>query len=218
MQSAIIVGLEEKAKERVWEIAKDNNVSKFDVEILETEKALGIPDVRLLQKRVFLKPLKGDKKMIVIEAFFGATPEAQNSLLKVLEEPPISTIMIILAKTTDFLLPTILSRCTILEITKKKKLTDEDLEKNLNILKQIKQNKVGKGFLYAQNNGKSREEALVFIEDLIVSLHSTITKTNNDFSLKEIQKMLKELQKFRKIIKTTNINIRFTLENLFLNF
>lgn len=217
MQSAVIVGLKEKTKEKALEIAKEFNISKFDVEVLETEKTLGIPDVRNLQKKVFLTPLKGDKKMVIIEAFFGATQEAQNALLKVLEEPPASTIMVILTKSTDFLLPTILSRCTIIRLEEKKLLSEKDINENLNILKQIKKDLGGKGFLYAQNNGKTREEALEFLENLLISTHSLVGKETNDFSSKDIKKMLKEMQKFYTIIKTTNVNARFALENLFLN-
>ena len=218
MQSVVIVGLKEKAKAKALEIAKENNISKFDIEVLETEKALGIPEVRILQKKVFLTPLRGEKKIVIIEAFFGATPEAQNALLKVFEEPPKSTIMVILAKSTDFLLPTILSRCTLISLWEKKKLSEKETEDYLEILKQIKNNPVGKGFLYAQNNGKGREEALEFLENLIITAHNLIGNENENFSSPEIQKMLLQMQKTYTIIKTTNINVRFALENLFLDF
>ena len=217
MQSIIIVGLKEKAKEKVLEIAKENNISRFDIETVETEKALGIPDVRILQKKVFLTPLKGDKKIVIIEAFLGATTEAQNALLKVFEEPPQSTIMVILCKSIDFILPTILSRCTLITLDEKKEQTNEQVKNSLNILKQIKKDPVGKGFLYAQNYGKTREDALDFLENLTIAVHSIMGKKNEDFSQKEIGKILTQVQKFYTFIKTTNVNVRFALENLFLN-
>src|SRR3972149_11342374 len=98
MQSLIIVGNNtQELKNKALEIAKENKISKFDVEIITTEKAVGIGDIRNLQKNLFLKPLEGDKKAVILESFYGATIEAQNAFLKVLEEPPLSTVILILS-------------------------------------------------------------------------------------------------------------------------
>ena len=55
MQSILIVGQIEKAKEAARNITQENKISKFDVEIIETEKTVGIGDIRSLQKKLFLK-------------------------------------------------------------------------------------------------------------------------------------------------------------------
>lgn len=218
MQSLIIIGEKEKTKEKILEIALENKISNFDIEILETEKALGIPDVRNLQKKIYLTPVKGDKKIIAIEAFFGATIEAQNALLKVFEEPPATTIMIIAAKSIDFLLPTIISRCTLIMLFGKKSLTEKENEEYIQILKQITRSKTAKGFLYAQNFGKSREEALGFLENLVLSARFMIDNDDKDLNQTKLRKILKQIQKYHNLIKTTNVNVRFALENLFLDF
>ncbi len=209
MQSVLILGSKKNSKEKALDLCKENKISKFDIEIIETEKAVGIGDIRNLQKKIFLKPFKSEQKAIILEAFFGATTEAQNAFLKILEEPPTSTIIMMLVASLDFILPTVLSRCVLINLTKTKKLTDEEISENLKILSSVKN--VSDALVIAQNYSKSREEALDFLESLIISAHENLEKDKN------AGKVLEKLQKTYTIIKNTNVNVRFALENLFLN-
>lgn len=209
MQSILITGTAEKTRQKALEIIKQNNISKFDVDTLESEKAVGIGDIRLLQKRVFLKPLKSEQKAVILEAFQGMTIDSQNAFLKLLEEPPNNTIIIVLVNSLDFLLPTILSRCNIITLKKYEKLEKEALEEYLKSLKAIQ--KGGNALKLAQDNAKSREEALKFLENLMLAAHENL---END---KTLIKLFKNMQKTYTIIKTTNVSPRFALENLFLN-
>jgi DNA polymerase III gamma/tau subunit len=209
MQSILIVGSKEEAREKASSLCSEFKISKFDIDTIETEKALGISEIRLLQKRIFLKPIKSEKKTVILEAFFGMTLEAQNAFLKLLEEPPANTIIIMLVLETDSLLPTVLSRCNILNLKITKKLGDENLLKNLKILEDLTKSK--NALFLAQNNGKSREEALNFLEDLI------LTSEKNLETDKKLAKLIKKMQKTYFIIKTTNVSPRFALENLFLS-
>ena len=102
-QSVLIVGEKEKAREKALNIARENSISRFDIEIIETEKAVGIGDIRRLQKKIWLKPIKSEIKAVILEAFYGMTVESQNAFLKMLEEPPANTIVIILVSSLDFL-------------------------------------------------------------------------------------------------------------------
>ena len=57
-----------------------------------------------------LRPVEGDKKLFVLDAFHNASPLVQNKLLKVLEEPP-AGVYFLLGATAEFsVLPTVLSR------------------------------------------------------------------------------------------------------------
>lgn len=209
MQSVLILGSKEQTKEKALELAKESKISKFDTDIIETEKAVGIGDIRLLQKRVFLKPLESDEKMVILDAFLGITLEAQNAFLKLLEEPPNNTIIIMLAKDADSFLPTVLSRCNLINLNTEKKLDGEKSSKTLKILEELR---LGKNALYvAQNKGKNREEALSFLEELILTAELNL---END---KALGKTIKKMQKTYTIIKTTNVSPRFVLENLFLS-
>lgn len=210
MQSILVVGPSEIAKGKALEIIKENNISKFDIDRILLEKSVGINDIRLLQKRIFLKPIKSEKKVVILEAFLGMTLESQNAFLKLLEEPPSSTTIIVLVNSIDFLLPTIISRCNILVLEKKEKLDKDTTQNYLKILSQI-QNK--KSLLkLAQDYGKSREEALNFLENLMELAEKNLQNDNS------LAPLLKDMQKTHTIIKTSNVSPRFALENLFLSF
>lgn len=209
MQSILIVGTKEKTKEKALELCKENKISKFDIGFIETEKAVGIGDIRTLQKKIFLKPLESEQKTVILEAFLGMTNDSQNAFLKVLEEPPNNTIIIILTSSLDFVLPTVLSRCTIINLNQTRKLSGEEIEENIKLL--LSANNISNALRIAQDFSKDKETALQFLESLIISTHQNL---NDD---KETGKVLKNLQKTHTIIKTTNVNVRFALENLFLN-
>jgi DNA polymerase III subunit delta' len=62
----------------------------------------------------FLKPVSGDRKIFIIKAF-SITHEAQNSLLKTLEDPVPGTGFILLIPCADRLLPTLRSRFFVIK-------------------------------------------------------------------------------------------------------
>lgn len=70
-----------------------------------------IEQVRHLQQRVSLRAARGRHKVFVVEGIDKATQEAQNALLKVLEEPPGNAVFILIAHEEALPLPTIVSRC-----------------------------------------------------------------------------------------------------------
>jgi replication-associated recombination protein RarA len=84
----------------------------------EDGKAIGIEAARQLEKFLTLKvPGKaGINRIIVIEDAHLLTIEAQNALLKTLEEPPEGTVLILAAAHERALLPTIRSRTQIISI------------------------------------------------------------------------------------------------------
>jgi DNA polymerase-3 subunit delta' len=70
-----------------------------------------VEQVRKLQERLALRALEGGHKVAVIASAQQMNPQAQNALLKTLEEPPAGTLLLLLCTAVDRLLPTILSRC-----------------------------------------------------------------------------------------------------------
>ena len=63
--------------------------------------------------KVGLTPQRGARKVFVVREAERITPQAQNALLKTLEEPPEDTVLILLVGVLDRLLPTTLSRCQV---------------------------------------------------------------------------------------------------------
>lgn len=216
MQSILIVGEKEKVREEAEKICRENKISRFDKEVIESEKAVGIEEIRKLQERLFLTPVEGKLKAVVLEAFFGMTTQSQNAFLKLLEEPPAHALILILTSSLDFVLPTILSRCSLINVEQKQTLTAAETAENLQIIEELKNQGVSNGLKIAQDNGKDREIALEFLEKLIISAESSVG--NKKFEDRQLLQILKALQKTYTIIKSTNVNPRFALENLFLNF
>ena len=70
-----------------------------------------IDQVRTLCQTLTLKPFEATKRVVIISDAQAMNPAAGNALLKVLEEPPNETIIILIAGHRSDLLPTIASRC-----------------------------------------------------------------------------------------------------------
>jgi DNA polymerase III subunit delta' len=83
-----------------------------DVLLLEPEnQTLKVEQVRQMQKDLAYRPYEGRRRVCIITAADRMAPNMSNILLKTLEEPPLHTVIILLANHPRLLLPTILSRC-----------------------------------------------------------------------------------------------------------
>lgn len=79
--------------------------------------SFGVEDVRNLINEVNKKPFESNKKVIIIHKGNKLTIQAQNALLKTIEEPPIGVYIIILCENLELILDTIKSRCEIYKLT-----------------------------------------------------------------------------------------------------
>ena len=92
----------------------------------EDGKSIKIGQVRLLQEQISEKPIISERKVYIINNSDLMTVEAQNCLLKTLEEPPEYAMMILVLSNESKLLNTIKSRCTKIVF---KKLSNDELLK-----------------------------------------------------------------------------------------
>ncbi len=88
-----------------------------------------IASIRLLQRRVSLTPVMARKKVVIIGdaerlVVQEASPEAANALLKLLEEPPSDTYVMLTAADPQALLPTVRSRLVPIRV---QRLTDDQV-------------------------------------------------------------------------------------------
>jgi DNA polymerase III subunit delta' len=88
-------------------------------------RQITIPQMRLLKERAPLKPLKGSWRVFLIDSIDRANPQAANSLLKTLEEPPPHLILIMTARNLYDLLPTIRSRAVPFQLGR---LRDDEMQ------------------------------------------------------------------------------------------
>ncbi|MFO7768221.1 MAG: hypothetical protein R6W82_04595 [bacterium] len=73
-----------------------------------------VDDVREVVRMLAMAPVEGEKRVVVLRDAEEMTEQAQNALLKSLEEPPEHTLFILTARRPDALLPTVLSRSRVI--------------------------------------------------------------------------------------------------------
>lgn len=141
----------------------------------EDEKSIKIGQIRLLQENISEKPIVSAKKVYIINNSDLMTVEAQNCLLKTLEEPPEYATIILLLSNESKLLNTIKSRGTKIVF---QNLTEEEL------LEYAKRNniEVNPNLLNTCNGSISK---LISLKDE-VELYKALDTLINDFSTKDI--------------------------------
>jgi len=83
--------------------------------VTENQKEIGIDDVREVRRRIALRPNSGAHFFVIIDGAEDLSEEAQNSFLKVLEEPPSYARCILITDSPERLLPTVVSRTVPME-------------------------------------------------------------------------------------------------------
>jgi len=83
-----------------------------DILVIEPDgQYIKVDQVRQMQRQLAYKPYEGRHRVCILTAADRMAPHIPNTLLKTLEEPPLHTVIILLANSSRFVLPTILSRC-----------------------------------------------------------------------------------------------------------
>jgi len=107
-------GIDHKDLEMVTEaIAQKSGDPFFKIQIPRANRIL-IQSIRELRKSLYLKSESSGRKMVIIfdaHLLSAGQGEAANALLKLLEEPPENTTLVLITDYIELLLPTILSRC-----------------------------------------------------------------------------------------------------------
>lgn len=145
-----------------------------DFFLLSSEGTIKIDQIRKLQARIIEKPILSDKKVYIMDNSENMTPEAQNCLLKTLEEPPSYMVLILIASNENQVLKTILSRCMKITFDK---IPDEAIA---NYFKKTQQKEVTKQqlLLYEGRIGKAlslqdKEQVYKQIEEQIETMQTT---------------------------------------------
>lgn len=90
-----------------------------DIITVTHEKAgtISVDDIRVqVGNDVVIKPYSSPYKIYIVPEAEKMTSQAQNALLKTLEEPPAYVVILLLTSNVNSLLPTILSRCVVLNM------------------------------------------------------------------------------------------------------
>ena len=162
----------------------------------EKPNTIGVEDIRnQINNDIMIKPYSGPRKIYIMNEGEKMTVQAQNALLKTLEEPPEYAVILILTANVDAFLPTILSRCVVLNM---KPVADELVKKYLmselhvpdykaNICVAFARGNIGKAKLLASSEEfeKVKEEAI------------TLVKYINDMETNEIVKAIKKISEYK---------------------
>lgn len=177
-----------------------------DILYFSSDSKLGIEQARKIKEHFSLKPYSAKGRAVVLEDAANLTVEAQNALLKILEELPKEALFILGADSDSKLLPTVVSRCQIIYIPDVSIQHtpgvgyDKEVEKLVN-------SSIEERFEYVEKL-KDREEFLKFMLHYFhQNLPSHIGSGNTDF--------LKELLQAEEWAKQ-NVNLRAILEYLML--
>lgn len=129
-------------------------------EITSENKSIGVEPLKSFNSWIWNR--NDETKILIIYQAEKLTHEAQNSLLKIVEEPPKDTLIILVSKNTDTLLSTINSRCLSLSIASsnavektKPEFIDVNYFGRVKIIDSI------------AKEDNSREKALKLVEELI---------------------------------------------------
>ena len=162
----------------------------------EKPNTIGVEDIRTqINGDVDIKPYSSPRKIYIMNEGEKMTVQAQNALLKTLEEPPEYAVILILTTNVEAMLPTILSRCVVLNM---KPVTDALVKKYLmeelgvpdykaNICVAFARGNIGKAKLLASSEEfeKVKDEAI------------TLVKYINDMEINEIVKAIRKISEYK---------------------
>ncbi len=174
-----------------------------DTLVLNEKEKIGINVIRRLRKWLQKKPYRASKKIVLIEEAENLTIPAQNAFLKILEEPPKDSIIILTAENAQLFLPTILSRCRLIRLPspQQKKASTA----NVFIVS------IDKKILLAREIGTNQAKAQEWIEKQKNSYRQRLGRGD----LRAVR-ILEEIVRTEKMLKA-NVNPRLVVEYLLLN-
>ena len=143
----------------------------------EKPNTISVDDIRTqVNNTVDIKPYQGPYKVYIIPQADMMTPQAQNAILKTIEEPPSYAVFLLLTENAETLLPTINSRCVMLKLRNiKDTLIKKYLMENLEIpdykadmCTAFAQGNMGRAIMLANSDhfNEIREEAVQLLKHI----------------------------------------------------
>lgn len=162
----------------------------------EKPNTIGVDDIRTqINTDIAIKPYSSPRKIYIIQEGEKMTAQAQNALLKTLEEPPAYAVIMILTTNVDALLPTILSRCVVLNM---KPVRDDLVKKYLMEELQIPDYKANVCVAFARGNlGKAKQLASSEEFDHIKEEAVSMLKYVQDMEINEMLAAVKKIQEYK---------------------
>ena len=211
MQSLIVIA---EKKQGLAYIAQESvlfpQTHSLDQLVIEPEPSIGIDAIRAAQSFLISPPLKSTSKRIIVIDAHAMTVEAQNSMLKILEEPRSYAQIILLTASVDLLLPTVQSRCQIIQL----QIQPEEISvEAVSLAAKLELARISEKIALAQPFAKSKQEAIEVIKQL---LHTQQAQLSSKGSLKKVNRIEALFDALTKL--QANSNTRLVLEQLFFSW
>lgn len=162
----------------------------------EKPGTISVDDIRAqVNNDVVIKPYSSRYKVYIINEAEKMTPQAQNAILKTLEEPPEYAVILLLVSNLNTLLPTILSRCVVLNM---KPVRDELVKSYLMEQLQVPDYKADVCVAFARGNlGKAKALASSEEFENVKSEALGLLKYIQDMEISEIIAAIKKMGEFK---------------------
>jgi DNA polymerase III subunit delta' len=219
------------------EILEKNNISK--------KRDISIESIREARKNLSLFPYQGKYKVMVVDDAQKMNVSAQNALLKILEEPNPTTMIILVTPEIDKILPTVQSRCQTMNFNlagdaEMRKAFSQELISlaagRPGLAKIMEENDEERIFRSEAINDLNKiitgslNEKFALAEEFSKDIVKTSDKLNfwlwemrkkallsGDSERKNIYASMENIQKSMAVFKNTNANARLILETLFMD-
>ena len=122
----------------------------------------GIDEIRELKEKINYQPIKGRKKIYIIDEVHMLTKEAFNALLKTLEEPPAHVLFILATTEIDKIPDTVVSRCQRYDFLPIDKKDITNLLKGVAEKENINIDEESLELIYRKSEGSARDSFSIF--------------------------------------------------------
>lgn len=184
-----------------------NNPDIYTVNLEKDKKSIGIAEVKKSIKFLSEKPFQEKNRYLIIAQANKMTNEAQNSLLKILEEVPEYACIILGTSGEGELLETVQSRC-------KKKLYQTKTKPIVSKQREVFNLSKGERLVLADELSKlEKEEIIEFLNELSQEFRRKVKENSIPNAGKSLEKIAEKTTDITKL----NVNVRLALEDLLIN-
>lgn len=188
------------------ELASIIGSSREDVLEIVGTPAISIDQIKTVKREMGFPPFNSLRKVAIITPAEGMTIQAQNALLKILEEPATRSIIFLLTNDEDRILGTIRSRCQRIRIKER----EREWQK---IPENLREMTVQEKFALAEEMAKI-ENCQEVLDGWLVNCWE---KLSVDAKKKELLQFMSEINLAKNMLRS-NSNAKLVLENLMLKF
>lgn len=181
--------LKEDACEKCTSCKKINHGNHPDLIILEPDgKSIKNRQIKEFQEFLSYMPNESEKKIVIINDSNTMTTSAQNTILKILEEPPSYALIILITSNLNSLLDTIKSRCQIINFNK----LDIDIVNDF-LINEYDLKKEDANAIALFSNGIIKKASLAYENDKFLDLREKVIEFSNYILFNDKIKVLSNL-------------------------